>query len=375
MSAAPQPVFTALDHESMALALRLAAKGLYNTKPNPAVGCVLVNDRAIVGSGFTQPPGGAHAERVALAAAGAQARGATAYVTLEPCNHQGRTGPCTRALVAAGVARVVYAAADPNPLAKGGAAALQSAGVAVEGGLLAAAAEDLNRGFFSRMQRGRPWLRSKIAASLDGRTALANGASRWITGAVARRDVHQWRARAGAILTGSGTVLSDDPALTARVDDPQIDVRQPLRVVLDSRLRTPPSARVLREPGAALVLAVAPSAASARALTAAGARVERVAGADSCDLGAVLERLAALEINDLWVEAGPRLNGALLAAGLIDELVLYLAPRLLGDTARGMFGVPALAALDEGWQLVFTDVRRYGGDLRIMARPSRVAGA
>jgi diaminohydroxyphosphoribosylaminopyrimidine deaminase/5-amino-6-(5-phosphoribosylamino)uracil reductase len=375
MSAVSTAPFTAQDHAHMARALELAARGLYTTKPNPAVGCVLVRGSEIVATGYTQPAGGPHAERVALAAAGERARGATAYVTLEPCCHQGRTGPCTRALLGAGIARVVYAVRDPNPLVGGGGAqALEQAGVAVAGGLLARAAEDLNRGFFARMQRGRPWVRSKLAASLDGRTALANGASRWITGDAARRDVHRFRARAGAILTGSGTVRLDDPALTARLDDPGVDVRQPLRVVLDSRFAMPPGARVLAGAGQALVLGAVADAAREQALTAAGARVERVPAVNGrCDLGAVLARLAALEVNDVWVEAGATLNGALLAAGLIDEMLLYVAPRIFGSAARGMFDLPELAALEEAVQLEFTDVRRVGPDLRITARPSSVA--
>lgn len=374
MSAAAAP-FTAFDHDCMARALKLAARGVYTTKPNPAVGCVLAKDGEIVATGFTQPAGGPHAERVALAAAGGRARGATAYVTLEPCCHQGRTGPCTRALIDAGVARVVYSLRDPNPLMGGGGAReLAAAGIDAAGGLLARPAEELNRGFFARMQRGRPWVRSKLAASLDGRTALANGASRWITGETARRDVHRFRARAGAILTGSGTVRKDDPQLTARLAAPAVDVQQPLRVILDSGFALAPSARVLTGPGEALVLGVAADAARERALAAAGARVERVPGsAGGCDLGVVLERLAALEVNDVWVEAGPTLNGALLAAGLIDELVLYVAPRILGDRARGMFGLPELAVLERAAQLEFTDFRRFGRDLRIMARPSSVA--
>jgi len=374
MSTTAEP-FTAEDHGHMAHALRLAARGVYTTKPNPAVGCVLVKDGAVVATGYTQPVGGPHAERVALAAAGERARGATAYVTLEPCCHHGRTGPCTRALIEAGVARVVYAVHDPNPLVGGGGAReLAAAGIEVEGGLLARQAEELNRGFFARMQHGRPWVRSKIAASLDGRTALANGASRWITGETARRDVHRWRGRAGAILTGAGTVRADDPELTARPADRSIDVAQPLRVILDPRFTLQPTARVLAPPGA-LVLGVEPHVERERALAAAGARVEHVPGsaAGRCDLPAVLARLAALEVNDVWVEAGPTLNGELLAAGLIDELVLYIAARVLGTGARGMFALPELAALDAAPALGFQDVRRFGADLRITARVSGAA--
>jgi diaminohydroxyphosphoribosylaminopyrimidine deaminase / 5-amino-6-(5-phosphoribosylamino)uracil reductase len=373
---------TADDRRYMAEALELAANGLYDTKPNPAVGCVLVKDGRIVARGWTAPAGGPHAEIVALRAAGADARGATAYVTLEPCCHTGRTGPCSRALVEAGVARVVFAGHDPNPRVNGGGAKeLAAAGVAVEGGLLAAEAEPLNRGFFTRMQRGLPWVRSKLAVSVDGRTALANGKSQWITSAAARSDVHRWRARAGAVLTGSGTIVDDDPSLDARRAEAGIDsrlgIKQPLRAVVDARLKMPPTARTLTLPGEVLVLTSgAPDDPKAVALGAAGAKLAYVAGnAEHCDLRAVVEHLAAREINDVWVEAGAGFNGALLREGLIDELVLYVAPKLLGDSARGMFAVPALESLSEAWNLTFDDVRTIGDDLRITARVARVAGA
>jgi diaminohydroxyphosphoribosylaminopyrimidine deaminase/5-amino-6-(5-phosphoribosylamino)uracil reductase len=366
----------------MADALRLAHNGQYDTAPNPAVGCVLVKDGHVVGTGWTAPAGGPHAERVALAAAGSAARGATAYVTLEPCCHTGRTGPCTRALIEAGVARVVFAGHDPNPRVNGGGAnELAAAGLAVEGGVLEQAAEPLNRGFFARMRRGLPWVRSKLAISLDGRTALANGASQWITSAAARSDVHRWRARSGAILTGSGTIVDDDPSLNARREeagiDPRLGIKQPLRAIVDARLRTPVTARTLRLPGDVLVLTSrSVDDPAAAALQKAGARVETVTGdAEHCDLRAVIERLAEHEINDVWVEAGAGFNGALLKAGLIDELVIYVAPKLLGDTARGMFSVPPLTELAAGWNLSFDDIRRIGPDLRITARVSRVAGA
>ena len=372
----------AIDHEHMAHAVRLAANGLYDTAPNPAVGCVLVKDGRIVGTGWTAPAGGPHAERVALTAAAAAARGATAYVTLEPCCHTGRTGPCTRALIEAGVRRVVFAGHDPNPRVNGGGAAeLAAAGIAVEGGVMERAAEPLNRGFFTRMRRGLPYVRSKLAVSLDGRTALANGTSQWITGAPARADVHRWRARSSAVLTGSGTIVDDDPSLDARREEAQIDasvgVKQPLRVVIDARLRTPPKAKTLARPGEVLVLTTrALEDPAAQALRAAGARVARVAGnAEHCDLRAVIEHLAALEINDVWVEAGAGLNGALLHAGLIDELIIYMAPRLLGDSARGMFAMPALESLANDHRVTFDSIRQVGADLRITARVSRVAGA
>ena len=372
----------AIDHEHMARALQLAANGLYDTAPNPAVGCVLVKGSRVVGTGWTAPAGGPHAEVVALKAAGAAARGATAYVTLEPCCHTGRTGPCTKALLEAGVTRVVFAGRDPNPrVAGGGARELAAAGVAVEGGVMESAAEPLNRGFFTRMRRGVPYVRSKLAVSLDGRTALANGASKWITSAAARADVHRWRARSSAVLTGSGTIVDDDPSLDARREEAQIPesigIKQPLRVVIDARLKMPPSAKTLALPGEVLVLTThALGDPKAEALRAAGARVERVAGdAEHCDLRAVIEHLGALEINDVWVEAGAGLNGALLAAGLIDELIIYMAPRVLGSAARGMFEVPALESLADDYRVTFDEVSKIGADLRIVALVSRVARA
>jgi diaminohydroxyphosphoribosylaminopyrimidine deaminase/5-amino-6-(5-phosphoribosylamino)uracil reductase len=372
----------AIDYEHMARALQLAANGLYDTAPNPTVGCVLVRDARVVGTGWTAPAGGPHAEIVALKAAGAAARGATAYVTLEPCCHTGRTGPCTKALLEAGVSRVVFAGHDPNPrVSGGGAAELEAAGVAVEGGVMEQSAEPLNRGFFTRMRRGAPYVRSKLAVSLDGRTALANGTSKWITSAAARADVHRWRARSSAVLTGSGTIVDDDPSLDARREEaqiaPSIGIKQPLRAVIDARLKMPPGAKTLSRPGEVLVLTTRSlDDPKAVALRAAGARVDRVAGdAEHCDLRAVLEHLAALEINDVWVEAGAGLNGALLKAGLIDELIIYMAPRVLGDAARGMFEMPPLQSLTDDYRVTFDDVRKLGADLRITARVGKSATA
>jgi diaminohydroxyphosphoribosylaminopyrimidine deaminase/5-amino-6-(5-phosphoribosylamino)uracil reductase len=255
-----------------------------------------------------------------------------------------------------------------------GARELTAAGISVEGGVLEREAEPLNRGFFARMRRGRPWVRCKIAASLDGRTALANGESQWITGPESRADVHRWRARAGAVLTGSGTVLRDDPSLDARRDEAGIDaklgIKQPLRVILDSRLRTPPSARTLSLPGEVLIFTTLVADEAQGVLERAGARVERVPGGEHCDLGRVLARLAGLEVNDVWVEAGARVAGGFLQAGLIDELIVYIAPRVLGDGARGMFAVPALASLADAWRLSFDEIRQIGDDVRIVARVS-----
>ncbi len=363
--------FSATDRQLMARALVLAARGLESTQPNPRVGCVIARDGEVVGEGWHQRAGGPHAEVHALAEAGAKARGATAYVTLEPCCHTGRTPPCTLALQAAGIRRLVFAAADPNPQVNGGGeAALQAAGITVEGGLLAAEAMELNEGFNLRMQRGRPLTRLKIGASLDGRTALGDGRSRWITGDAARRDVQRWRARSAAVLTGSGTILADDPRLDVR-DAAGEGPRQPLRVILDTRLRTPPAARVLEPPGEVLVLAGAGAGVAAAALTARGARVEVLpVTAGRLDLHAVLTRLAALEINEVWVEAGRELSGALLAAGLVDELVIYQSPTVLGDSARGMFSMPSPAAPGDGPRFRLLSARPVGEDLRLIFRPA-----
>ena len=357
---------TPADEAFMARALELAERGLNSTMPNPRVGCVLVREGAVVGEGWHERAGEPHAEIVALQAAGAAAEGATAYVTLEPCCHHGRTPPCTDALIRARVARVVAAMKDPNPLVSGaGLAQLAAAGIAVQSGLLEERARELNIGFVSRMQRGRPWVRLKVAASLDGRTALANGASQWITGPEARADGQAWRARACAILTGIGTVRADDPRLTVR----EVKIpRQPLRIVLDSRLAIDPKAQVLA--GGALVVAAQPDPARRQALEAQGNEVLLLPGADGrVDLSALVRELGARAVNELHVEAGPVLNGAFLRAGLVDELLIYLAPSLLGHTARGMFELPPLAALAERHALDLRDVRRVGEDLRILARP------
>jgi diaminohydroxyphosphoribosylaminopyrimidine deaminase/5-amino-6-(5-phosphoribosylamino)uracil reductase len=364
----------------MARALELAGRGAASADPNPTVGCVIVNDGAVVGEGFTRPAGGNHAEIEALNAAGARASGATVYVSLEPCAHTGRTGPCTTALIKAGVARVVFALEDPNPAVAGkGAERLVAAGITVETPLLATEAQQINRGFVSRMRRQRPWIRCKMAASLDGRTALANGHSQWITGEAARRDVHRWRALSSAVLTGVGTVLADDPALTARPDDLTIEVLQPKRVIVDSNLRTPPTARALTEDGETIIFCgppAAPDAAERRAaLQRAGASLEIVAAVPHCDLAVVVRRLAELEINSVWLEAGPRLAGAMLAEGLVDELILYLAPCLLGHDARPLFNLPLLEDLDQRFSLTLDEISQVGEDLRITARPDIRSGS
>lgn len=348
--------FSAFDHAMMRRALALAEKGLYTTTPNPRVGCVVTREERVVGEGWHQRAGGPHAEIVALEKAGREAEGATLYVNLEPCNHHGRTPPCVDAILEAKVKRVVAAMRDPNPKAKGGGERLPG----FEHGLLEAQARELNLGFISRVTRGRPWLRLKIAATLDGRSALANGKSQWITGAEARQDAHRWRARACALLTGIGTVKADNPRLNVRgVETP----RQPLRVVVDSRLEIPPSSKIL-EGGGVLVF-------SGRHGTLKGAEVVALPNAaGKVELPAMLQELGRRGINELHVEAGFRLNGSLLREGCVDELLLYLNPSLLGDGAQGMVDLPAFASLEARPKLRLVSVERIGEDLRLLARPA-----
>lgn len=352
----------------MTLALEWAAKGLYGTAPNPRVGCVIVRDGCLLGAGVTQAAGQDHAEVQALKdaqARGHDVRGATAYVTLEPCNHHGRTPPCSDALVRAGLGRVVAAMSDPNPLVAGqGLARLAAAGVAVSSGLLAEQAYEMNIGFFSRMRRGRPWVRLKTAASLDGMTALQNGQSQWITGPEARADGHAWRARACAILTGIGTVKADDPLMTVRA---LATPRQPRRIVIDSRLEISPTARILDGGGTWIVAAVGNVEKEAR-LRAAGAEVILLPnGAAKVDLPQLMLELGRRQINELHVEAGAKLNGSLVREACVDELLAYLAPTLIGD-AQGMFALPALTELERRHRLKFHDFKQVGEDLRILAR-------
>jgi len=366
----------------MAHALKLAERGLYSTSPNPRVGCVLVKDGMLVGEGWHERTGEPHAEVHALRGAGDKSRGATAYVTLEPCSHHGRTPPCADALIKAGVARVVAAVQDPNPQVAGqGLEKLRAAGIEVECGLMEIAARELNIGFFGRMTRGMPWVRSKIAASLDGRTALNNGASQWITGDAARQDVQHWRARSCAVLTGIGTVLADDPQLNVRSME---NARQPLRVVVDNTLRLQPTARILAEQlpsdgtpahsvsPPTLIYTATADAQKTAALEKAGAQVLALPDANGqVDLRAVLSDLASRGCNEVLVEAGSKLNGALLQAGLVDELVLYLAPQLLGDMSRGMARMGELTSLDQRIELDWQDVRHIGKDLRVVVRVKR----
>jgi diaminohydroxyphosphoribosylaminopyrimidine deaminase / 5-amino-6-(5-phosphoribosylamino)uracil reductase len=358
--------WTTQDFEWMTQALRLAERGLYTTSPNPRVGCVIVKNGQLIGEGVHLKAGEPHAEVHALRQAGNHTKGATAYVTLEPCSHYGRTPPCAHALVEVGVSRVVIAMQDPNPLVAGkGIAYLQSHGIEVTSGLLQTQAQALNPGFILRMTQQRPYVRLKVAASLDGKTALANGASQWITSAASRKDVHHWRARSCAMLTGIGTVLHDDPSLTVReVDTP----RQPLRVIVDSQLRIPLNARVLHGGHAVIAYAQAPQDKLAL-LQAQG--VQTIALPDAAgqiDINALLKILAQQQINEVMVEAGAGLNGAMLQSGLVDELLMYYAPKFMGNTGAGMFNLPAFETMSQALDLKIIDVRHFGQDIRIQAK-------
>ncbi len=358
--------FSAVDHGMMARALQLAERGLWTTSPNPRVGCVVVRDGEIVGEGWHEKAGEPHAEVNALQMAGDTARGATAYVTLEPCSHHGRTPPCAEALIAAGLTRVIAAMTDPNPLVAGqGLARLSAAGIETACGLLENEAYELNIGFVSRMTHGRPWLRLKAAASLDGKTALNNGVSQWITGPEARRDGHAWRARACAILTGIGTVRDDDPQLSVRDVE---TTRQPLRVVVDSQLDIPLTARILQG-GGTLVVGAVENAEKIALLRSTGNFVEILPNpAGKVDLKALLELLARRGINEVHAEAGCKLNGSLIREGLVDELLLYLAPCLIGHQANGLFNLPELSTLEGKRPLQIRDLRQVGADIRVLAR-------
>ncbi len=359
------------DLAAMRAALELAARSIALSEPNPRVGCVIVSARGeVIGRGHTQQAGGPHAEVMALrdaASMGHEVRGATAYVTLEPCSHHGRTPPCCDALITAGLGRVVAALQDPNPLVAGqGADRLRAAGIAVDVGLLADEARELNIGFFSRMLRKRPWVRLKTAVSLDGRTALENGESQWITGETARTDGHAWRKRAGALLTGVGTVREDNPRLDVRlVDTP----RQPLRVIVDSRLQTPTDARVLTPPGQVLIYAAQPDKTLSEALTATGAEIALAPGAyGKVDLASMLTDLAQRGVNELHVEAGHLLSGSFVREGLVDEFLVYQAPKLLGS-GHPLASFGPLERLEEALALRFVSIERVGNDLRLVARP------
>jgi diaminohydroxyphosphoribosylaminopyrimidine deaminase/5-amino-6-(5-phosphoribosylamino)uracil reductase len=357
--------FSEFDHAMMARALTLAEKGLYTTTPNPRVGCVIAKDGQIIADGWHEKPGLRHAEAMALDNAGDAAAGATVYVNLEPCNHFGRTPPCAPALVRAKVARVVAALRDPDPKAAGGGATLQAAGIAIQYGLMEQAARELNLGFLSRVTRGRPWVRLKAAATLDGRSALADGRSKWITGPEARRDGHRWRARACAVLTGIGTVKADDPQLSVREVE---TLRQPLRVIVDSRLETPQSAKIL---GGDRVLVF-----SAKPGTLRNAEVIVLPNAaGKVDLPLMLQELARRGVNELHVEAGFRLNGSLTREGCVDEVLLYLNPSFLGDSAQGIVDLPPPDSLEGRMKLRIASLEALGEDLRILARPTLETGA
>ncbi|PSJ17833.1 bifunctional diaminohydroxyphosphoribosylaminopyrimidine deaminase/5-amino-6-(5-phosphoribosylamino)uracil reductase RibD [Nitrosomonas supralitoralis] len=363
-------MFTSTDYAFMAHALRLAEKGLYSTAPNPHVGCVLTQNDQIIGSGWHEKAGQLHAEINALASATEKTRGATAYITLEPCSHYGRTPPCVNALIDAGIAKVIIAMEDPNPIVCGrGCALLEQAGITVQTGLLQAQAQALNIGFITRMTHRRPWVRLKTAISLDGKTALNNGVSQWITGEAARYDGHRWRARSCAIVTGIGTVKSDNPQLSVRHIE---TARQPRKVIVDSHLTIPLNAKLLQSDNELLIFSACDGGLKKKnALSSMGAQVFTIPNTEgSVDLNKMMAILADLEINEVLVEAGRELNGALIEAGLVDEMIFYLAPHLLGDDARGMIKLPELTCLEQKKELKIQDVRMIGQDIRIIARLS-----
>jgi len=367
-------MITDFDRFAMNRALVLASRGLETTHPNPRVGCVIAQGTKVIGEGWHERAGEAHAEVNALAAvrsAGLQSAGTTAYVTLEPCSHYGRTPPCTDALISAGVSRVVYAVQDPNPEVSGrGDELLRQAGIAVESGLMEAEAVDLNIGYMKRRTYGRPWVRLKLAMSLDGRTALANGASQWITGEAARNDVQHWRARSSAVMTGVGTVLADDPRLDVRLapEKPEDEPWQPLRVILDTRLRTPTDSRLFTTGGEVLILTE--DATRGATLAGMGVAVEAIPATHGrLDLVAVIDRMGELEVNELLVEAGPTLSGEMLRQGLVDELLLYVAPKLLGPQGLPLVDLPELGDLQDALGFTVAGVQRFEDDLRLRLRP------
>ena len=352
----------------MGRALKLAQKGLYTTHPNPRVGCVVVKDDVVVGEGWHEKAGLPHAEILALRDAGGAARGASVYVNLEPCCHQGRTPPCTGYLIDAGVKRVVAAMEDPNPQVSGGGIQnLRSVGIDVDVGILRQDAEKLNQGFIQRLKQGRPWVTVKVAASMDGRTATSTGESKWITNEHARNDVHHWRAKSSAVLTGSGTVRADNPALTVRHIATK---RQPLRIVVDSKLSTPVGSRIISGPGQVLIATANPDYAHVEDVDSERVEVVYVPAADNTvDLVALMHHLSQREINEVLVEAGPTLSGALMRAGLVDEVLIYLAPCLLGNEGSGMFALKGLDKLTDRADFNMVDLRQFGDNLRITLQP------
>ena len=361
-------MFTAQDHQFMARALKLAKRGLYSTHPNPRVGCVIVRDGAILTEGWHKKTGGPHAEAHAVYQSSEDLAGSTAYVTLEPCSHHGRTPPCIDALIEAGVTKVIVAARDPNKRVNGGGIEkLKQANIEVEIGLLESQARELNKGFYSLHEKHRPWIRLKTAASLDGRTAMASGESQWITGAAARKNGHHFRAQSAAVLTGVNTILVDNPQLTARVDGIE---RQPIRVILDSNLQTPPEAKIFDQNGEVFIFTcLADQNNKFAILKQKGASIIQVKTSDGrLDLPSVLDTLAAMSINEVHVEAGRTLTGEFIKQNLADELLLYLAPTLLGDDARGMFSIDGFKRLSEQRKVLWHDQRMIGDDLRLIMR-------
>lgn len=366
--------FSDFDRQAMARALELAERGAATTQPNPRVGCVIAKDGRIIGEGWHERAGGPHGEVAALRSAASSpggllnVRDATVYVNLEPCSHHGRTPPCSDALVAARVGRVVFSIPDPNPKVAGrGAVTLIQAGIKVDMGLMEDEAEEVNAGFLKRMRKGVPYVRVKVGMSLDGRTALANGKSKWITSDAARQDVQRWRARSAAVLTGIGTVLADDPQLNVRLPETS---RQPMVVVLDANARMPPQARVFTGGGPVVVFTKIGALPGAAALRLVGAQVEAIAGGDELDLSAVLMRLGDMEVNEVLVEAGPTLTGAFVREGLVDELLVYMAPKLLGPQGRPLFELPLLEDLQKAESFEIIESQQVGSDLRLRMRPT-----
>lgn len=359
--------FSADDHKFMSRALLLAKKGIYTTAPNPNVGCVLVKDGEVVGEGWHEKAGEAHAEINALKQAGNNAEGATAYVTLEPCCHQGKTPPCSDALIKAKVKRVVAAMIDPHKKVAGkGLKQLEEAGIFVEHGLLEEQAKELNLGFIKRMQKRLPYVRCKLAMSLDGRTAMASGESKWITSSAAREDVQRLRAKSSAILTGVGTVLADDPSMTVRLEGVNA---QPMRVVVDTNLSMPVDAKILQEQGETVLMTCSADEYVAQALKDAGAEIHMMPYCNTnVDLASVLQQLSDMQINDVLLETGATLSGAMLQAGLVDELIIYMAPILMGNDARGLFALPGFETMQDKIELEITDTRAVGKDIRITAK-------
>ena len=356
------------DYRYMAQAIGLAQRGLYTTDPNPRVGCVLVKNGDVVGEGWHERAGAPHAEIMALRAAGEKAKGAVAYISLEPCCHHGRTPPCSDALIEAGVTRVVIAMEDPNPQVAGkGLSQLREAGIAVETGVMTAQAEALNPGFIQRMRHGRPYVRCKMAMSLDGRTAMASGESQWITGEAARQDAHRLRARSSAIITGIGTVLSDNPSMNVRLEDEE--VLQPVRMVLDSKLQIPTDSKMLSLPGRTVVCTVSQDKQKTEAIEATGADVMHLSEENgNVSLSALMDYLCEVQANEVLLEAGSTLSGAFIKADMVDELVIYMAPTLLGDDARGLFSLPGLKEMKDRIDLDIIDMKAIGKDWRFTAR-------